>query len=873
MFHPETKAWFDATYGEPTDIQTKAWPRIAEGGHVLLTAPTGSGKTLTAFLSAIDRLAHGSWEGGAVRVLYVSPLKALNRDIAINLLEPLAGLGADVRVGVRSGDTDAAERRRQLKKPPEILVTTPESLNLLLSSHGGRSILHGVRCVILDEIHAVADSKRGTYLMTAVERLTELSGEFQRLALSATVKPLERMAQFVGGPGRHVETIASDAAKRVELTVHALAEQDTPPWPQLAVEFRAIAERNRSTLFFVNNRALSERLVRHINELGEEPIAYAHHGSLAQATRRLVEEKLKKGELKAIVATSSLELGIDIGALDEVVLVQSPRTLHSAVQRVGRAGHQVGAASVGRLYPTFGRDFVDAAVLAPLIRERHVESLSVPRAPLDVLAQVIVAMVGIEEREPDSIYRLLRGCDPYRDLSRASFDRVVAMVAGRYADSRIRELKPRIHQDPETGVLRGSSGALPLVWRSGGVIPDRGYYSLRIQGTAARLGELDEEFVWERKRGDVFALGSRNWRVESIRKNEVEVSLVDGGGAMPPFWRAEAMVRDFDLCERIGFFLEDPQVDALEWPDEAAERLREFLQRQRAATGCDLPHRHHIVIEHPNTTTGGGDGRQVILHAPWGGRVLRPLEIAISAAWDGAETFSNDDCILVTLPLGMTAAAIFQRITPENLETLLRDRLEQTGFFARRFRENAQRALLLPRRGWQERTPLWLNRMRSAQLLEAVRRYEDFPILTETWRTCLEDEFDLPRLRQLLDEVAGGQIRVTEVSTAAPSPFADGVGWRSVNQYMYADDVPIRQSSSLSDEVLRDALQDAALRPKLDPKLTEELDSKLRRTAPGYAPQSDEEWLDHVEERILVPPWTETLPPGLQRWGPWVISE
>jgi ATP-dependent Lhr-like helicase len=869
VFDAQTRAWFEATYGEPTDIQAKAWPRIAAGGHVLLTAPTGSGKTLTAFLSAIDRLATGEWEPGTVRVLYVSPLKALNRDIAINLLDPLASLGVDLRVGLRSGDTDPAERRRQLKSPPEILVTTPESLNLLLSSHGGRRILHGVHCVILDEIHAVAHSKRGTYLMTAVERLTELSGEFQRIALSATVKPLDRMARFVGGD-RAVETIASDDTKTIELSVHAVPEEDGPPWPRLARQFREIAERNTSTLFFVNNRALSERIVRQMNELGDEPIAYAHHGSLAQATRRLVEERLKKGELKAIVATSSLELGIDIGALDEVVLVQSPRTLHSAVQRIGRAGHQVGAASVGRLYPTFGRDFLDAAVLGPLIRERVVETLRVPRAPLDVLAQVLVAMVGVEERDPDSIYRLLRRCDPYRDLSRASFDRVVAMVTGRYADTRIRELKPRVHQDPETAKLRGASGALPLVWRSGGVIPDRGYYTLRIEGTSARLGELDEEFVWERKRGDVFALGSRNWRVEAIRRNEVEVSPVDGGGSMPPFWRAEAMVRDFDLCERIGEFLKDPEIP--DWPDEPANRLDEFLKRQRAVTGCDLPHRHHIVIEHPSTTAAGGEGRQVIIHAPWGGRVLRPLEIAISAAWEGVETFSNDDCILITLPIDMSAKAIFDRVTPENIESLLRARLERTGFFARQFRENAQRALLLPRRGWNERTPLWLNRMRAGQLFEAVRKYDDFPILAETWRTCIEDEFDLPHLRQLLDEVATGVIRITEVATPAPSPFADGVGWRSVNQYMYADDQPIHQSSNLSDEVLRDALQDAALRPKLDPKLAAELDAKLCRTAPGYAPESDGEWLDHVEERILVPAWTDELPPGLEALGPWVVS-
>jgi len=873
VFAEKTCAWFEATYGKPTDIQEKAWPRIAAGGHVLLTAPTGSGKTLTAFLWALDRLATGAWDGdGSVRVLYVSPLKALNHDIAVNLMEPLRGLGAEVSVGVRSGDTSAADRRRQLRKAPKILVTTPESLHLLLSSHGGRGILHGVKTVILDEIHAVADSKRGTLLMTAVERLTELSGEFQRIALSATVKPLARMAAFVGGPGRAVQTIASDAEKRIALTVHAPPPGDGPPWPRLATEFRAIAEKNRSTLFFVNNRALAERLVRHMNGDGE-PIAYAHHGSLALATRRLVEEKLKRGELRAIVATSSLELGIDVGTLDEVVLVESPRTLHSAVQRVGRAGHQVGATSVGRLYATHGRDFLDAAVLAPLVEAREVESLRVPRAPLDVLAQVLIAMAGVEERDSESIYSLLRRCDPYRDLSRAAFDRVVAMASGRYADARLRELKPRLHVDPETGRLRAAKGALSIVWRSGGVIPDRGYYSLRVHGSHARLGELDEEFVWERKRGDVFALGSRSWRVESIRRNEVEVTPVAGASSAPPFWRAEPIVRDYELCEKIGAFLEKPPLGDLPWQEDARGILEDFLKRQRAATGCDLPHRRHVVVEHPRATGAGGEGEQLILHAPWGGRVLRPLSIAIAAAWEGVETFSNDDCVLVTLAAGIRARELFRRVTPETLEGLLRRRLETTGFFAARFRENAQRALLLPRRGPRERMPLWLNRMRSARLFQAVRGYDDFPILAETWRSCLEDEFDLARLKQLLDDVISGAIRVSEVDTPAPSPFAGDAGWRSVNKYMYADDQPGKQPSSLSDEAIRDALQDAALRPRIDPALAAEFDAKWQGTAEGYAPSNDDEWRDFVEERVLVRPWTDELPAGLGRLGEWVVAE
>jgi ATP-dependent Lhr-like helicase len=892
-FDPRTRQWFESAFDAPTDIQSRAWPVIARGDHVLLTAPTGSGKTLTAFLWALDRLATGAWDPAGLRLLYISPLKALNRDIAVNLLAPLEGMDCpQITVGVRSGDTDASERRRQFKKPPSILVTTPESLHLLLSSHGGRRILGGIKSVILDEIHAVADSKRGTLLMTAVERLTELSGEFQRVALSATVNPLDRMAAFAGGAGRDVQVVVSEAEKKIELGVHALPDGQAETWTRLAAELRKIAENNRSTLVFVNNRALSERLVRHINEDADPPIAYAHHGSLAHATRRLVEEKLKRGELKAIVATSSLELGIDIGALDEVVLVQSPPSLHSAVQRVGRAGHQVGAASVGRIYPTGGRDFVDAAVVAPLVRQRIVEPLRVPRAPLDVLAQVLVAMCGVEERHPDSVFQLLRRSDPYRDLSRASFDRVVAMLCGRYADSRIRELKARLHQDPETGRLRGASGVLPLVWRSGGVIPDRGYYTLRIEGQPGKLGELDEEFVWERRRGDLFRFGAQTWQVQRIRRNDVEVVPSDRTGAAPPFWRAEAIARDFEFCSRIGDFLEeadrridDPafRADLMAERDlsaGAADHLLESLRNQRAATRCSLPHRHHIVVEHPATTAAGGEGKQVILHATWGARLLRPLEIALAAAWAGErgerpETFSNNDSLMVTLPGGLDASDIFRLVTPERLDLLVRTQLERSGFFASRFRENAQRALLLPRRGASERTPLWLNRLRSNRLMRATRRYDDFPLLAETWRTCLEDEFDLPTLRRMLEDVANRTIRVSEVETAAPSPFAASIGWRSVNSYMYDDDAPLDEPSRLSDRVIRDALHDAALRPRIEPALAAELEAKLLGVAAGYAPDDDDGWRTHVEERLLVRPWSDDLPAGLERvsWGGgWVVA-
>jgi ATP-dependent Lhr-like helicase len=667
-FDPRVRAWFEARYGRPTDVQRRAWPVIAAGAHALVTAPTGSGKTLAAFLWALDRLLTGAWERGNVRVLYVSPLKALGNDVRKNLLEPLEGLSAafggspGIGVQVRTGDTPAAERRAMLRRPPEILVTTPESLNLLLASRGGRSILGGVRTAILDEIHAVAGNKRGVHLMTAVERLVALSGEVQRVALSATVRPLELVAAFVGGVGRDVRVVQSAAEKRIELAVRSVPRAEAgPPWPALAAELRQVLAANRSTLFFVNNRALAEKLARLLNEGADPPLAYAHHGSLSREVRSVVETRLKEGSLRGLVATSSLELGIDIGSLDEVVLVQAPRSVHSGVQRVGRAGHAVGATSRGRLYPTHGRDFLEAAVLGPLVEAREVEAVRPVHAPLDVLAQALLAMAGVEELDLDAAYALLRRTFAYRDLSRGAFDRVVGMLRGRYEDVRIRELRPRLLVDPGTGRARAADGVLPLVWRSGGVIPDRGYFALRVAGSGARLGELDEEFVWERRVGDTFALGAQSWRIERITRSDVEV-VPGGRAAMAPFWRADAWSREFETCERIGRFLEEADA-ALEDPafrerllrdhrmDEgAADALLGFLRRQREATGAPLPHRRHLLVEH----VAEDAARQVVFHACWGGRVLRPLAMAVAAAWEerhgGApEVFTDDDCLLVHL--------------------------------------------------------------------------------------------------------------------------------------------------------------------------------------------------------------------------------
>ncbi len=929
-FHPLIRDWFAARLGEPTDVQRRAWPAIASGAHVLVTAPTGSGKTLTAFLWALHQFLTGAWATGGTRVLYVSPLKALNNDIQRNLLAPLAELRAlaaaqglcfpELQVLTRSGDTPPAGRRRMLRRPPEILITTPESLNLLLGSPRARETLAGVRTVILDEIHAVAAAKRGTHLITAVERLARLAGaaggaDPQRVALSATVRPVERVAAFVGGyrraagavpstsegaaeligaapaggtvfgaaaPGyapRPVTIVRSGESKRLELEVRAVpeAEEGESLWAALAGELKGIARRNRSTLVFVNSRRLAEKLSRLMNEGEPRELAYAHHGSLSREVRLAVEQRLKEGLLPAVIATNSLELGIDVGDLDEVVLVQTPFSVASGLQRIGRAGHSVGRVSRGLLFPTHGLDGLDAAVMAPAILAQEIEELQPPLCPLDVLAQVILAMAGLEPWDVDELFAELRCAWPFHTLGRAQFDRVLEMLAGRYADSRIRELRPRVYLDREAGRVRGREGALLLVLQAGGTIPDRGYLELRVRGAGSRIGELDEEFVWERRVGDTFTLGNQSWRIAHIGDREVEVVPWEGPLNTLPFWRAERQSRDFRFCERIGLLLErwggrleDPAFAAElrgsgRLTEPARERLTAFLARQQAACGGLLPHRRRLLIEYsagPPAAGGPGEGaapHRVFLHNLWGRRVNEPLALLLAALWaertgQTLEVFVDDHCLLLLLPPEADAAELLRGAASAAMERLLRRRLEGSGLFGARFRENAGRALLLPRSGFRRRVPLWLTRMRSRRLLEAVSRYPDFPILEETWRTCLQDEFDLPALRALLDEVLGGEIRLEEVRTARPSPFAEGLIWTQVNQHLYAGDEGRSASpSALSTDIIRQAALSAQLRPPLDLRTMEAFQARLQRLEPGYAPRDADDLLDWVRERLFIP--------------------
>ena len=904
VFHPLIRRWFAAAVGEPTEIQALAWPRVAAGEHVLISAPTGSGKTLTAFLWALHQLFTGAWTSGRVRVLYVSPLRALNTDIERNLTRPLQELSQRflaageeapaIRVMTRSGDTPPSQRQRMLRRPPEILITTPESLNILLTSKGGRTLLTSLETVILDEIHAVAASKRGTHLITAVDRLVPLSGEFQRVALSATVRPMATIADFVGGwqlrrtegglsyRKRRVARVRSSAAKTYDVRVRhpggaaGLEVEDEALWQQLVGDFQQVIQRNRSTLLFANSRRMTEKVTRLINDGAGEELAYSHHGSLSREVRAVVEKRLKAGELKAIVATNSLELGIDVGALDEVVLIQSPRAISSAIQRVGRAGHGVGEVSRGVFYPTHGRDFLDAAIVARSILDQDIESVTPIAAPLDVLAQVILSMVVSEAWNVDELYAVLRTSYPYRHLKRRQLDLVVDMLTGRYAESRIRDLRPRASLDRIDNTLVARRGVARILYMSGGTIADRGYFALRLEDSMAKLGELDEEFVWERSPGDTFTLGAQSWQIRRVTHNDVLVRPARRGSAMAPFWRADAQDRGFFLSQKIARFLQrfeerlnDPELVVELRRDyrleaAAAAELVGFLASQKAATG-ELPHARRLLIEHCSGSGQGGggpadDGREaVIVHTFWGGTVNRPLVIALQAAWEERydepiEVFQDDDCLLLRLPRGFDARQALSLVDPDRVETLLRRRLEQTGFFGARFRVNASTALLLPRSGFRNRTPLWMHRQRSKKLLEAVSPFGDFPVLVETWRTCLQDEFDLESLKRVLGEVEAGEIAVSEVRTRSPSPFAANLIWQHTNHYMYADDSPAStRVSNLRHDLLKELVFQSHLRPRLPRRLVEQFRDKVQRTSAGYAPHPGNDLLDWIRERLLIP--------------------
>lgn len=913
-------------------MQQLAWPVLQDGRHALLLAPTGSGKTLAAFLTAIDRLFFNSptvtGEPAAepgIRVVYVSPLKALGVDVDRNLRAPIAGLRAFAEreesahqvpaVAVRSGDTTQQERARILRNPPDILITTPESLYLMLTSRA-RSILTNVETVIIDEIHAMAGTKRGSHLFVTLERLEHLCAQhrepgdlrpatFQRIGLSATQRPLEEIAELLGGASpssepdlppvrRPVSIIDASEPRRFALTVETPAEEreepappppatdlvgddpagdDLPPppgsgfpsvWPAIHPRLVELIRAHRSTMIFVNSRRLAERLSNAINDLAEEEIALAHHGSISKDVRASIEDRLKRGDLPAMVATSSMELGIDMGAVDLVIQIEAPPSIASGTQRIGRAGHQVGAVSTGVLFPKFRGDLLACAAATGAMRNGWVEETHYPRNPLDVLAQQIVAVVADHAIHQDDLYQLMRGAAPFFELPQASYLGVLDLLSGRYPSDEFSDLKPRLNWDRVTGMVSPRRGSQRLAILNGGTIPDHGLYGVYLAAEegdrANRVGELDEEMVFECRPGDVFQLGASSWRVLDITRDRVMVAPAPGEPGRMPFWRGDGPGRPLEFGQAIGRLtrqlLEEPRETACTMlqsdhglDESAAVSLLDYLAEQQAVADA-VPHDRRLVVEcFPDEV---GDWRVVLL-SPFGARVHAPWAMLISTRL--RETFGDevdvtwtDDGMIFRVPETGDPPELESFLPdPDEVEDELVRELGSTALFAARFRENAARALMLPRRSPQKRTPLWLQRRRAAGLLRVAAKYPGFPMMMETWRECLKDVFDVTGLIQILRSIRSRSVSVRYVRSDHPSPFAASVLFNYAGNFIYNGDAPLAERKAatlaLDHAQLKELLGSAEFRELFDAEVIAQLALELQRLD-DFSPRDADELHD-----------------------------
>ena len=915
-FSPAVRAWFGASFPEPTAAQLQGWPPITAGEHTLICAPTGSGKTLAAFLAAIDALATSpapEERTRRTRVLYISPLRALAFDVEKNLRAPLAGialaaerLGEAVstpEVAMRTGDTASRDRQKLIRRPPDLLITTPESLYLMLTSSAAET-LAGVETVIVDEIHALAPTKRGAHLSLSLERLEEITARPpQRIGLSATQRPLEEVARFLGGytaPGepRPVTIVDAGISKPMEIEVVipvedmadlgkevvelrsgpadvALTPRRTSIWPSIYPKILDQVLEHRSTIIFCNARRQAERLAAKLNELAEErgigvdpdtgrlreELVKAHHGSLAREQRVIVEDQLKRGDLRAIVATSSLELGIDMGAVDLVVQVESPGAVSRGLQRIGRAGHQVGEPSRGTIYPKHRGDLLEAAVVTRRMLDGAIESTRYLRNPLDVLAQQLVAHTAARGETPVSeLAAMVRRSANFADLSTEQLGNTLDLLAGRYPSEEFAELRPRVVWNRVTDTVRARDGSKRLAVTSGGTIPDRGLFGVFLPD-GKRVGELDEEMVYESRPGETFVLGASTWRIEDITFQRVTVTPAPGEPGKMPFWHGDRPGRPLELGRALGGFVRelrdldhgaaterlrtDYSLDPL-----AAANLLQYVDEQAEATGV-VPDDRTVVVERFRDEIG--DWRVCVLspfgtpvHAPWAMAIEQRLsdrhDLPVESMW-------GDDGIVLRLPehadeLPLDALLI----DPDDIDELVVATLPQTALFSSRFRECAGRALLLPRRRPDQRTPLWQQRQRAADLLAVAAKFPTFPILLEATRECVQDVFDVPALREVLGQLRSRAVRLVSVDTAKPSPMAQSLLFNWIAAYMYEGDAPLAErraaALALDRDLLRDLLGAEELRELLDPGVLADVELDLQRLSDGRRARSADELHD-----------------------------